>query len=380
MRRRWPHGTLVRAGVTVALVLGLTACGTTGGPQLPVDRREEVFFPAPPERARIQFLTSFNDSREVQLRPKESALQRFIVGGTPETVFTMGKPYGVAMDRGAIFVCDTRQGIVHVFDFERKAYDTLGRAGRGKLQKPINLTVAPDGTRYVADIGRGQVVVFGPDNRYMRALGDPDEWSPTACALVGRELFVVDIKDHEIEQRDPETGARVNTFGEAGAEAGQLFKPTNITADAEGRLYVSDTINMRVQVFDRDGQFEDSFGEPGDTPGSFARPKGIAVDPEGLVYVVDAAFENVQIFNPESELLLFFGGSGGGPGDMKLPAGITISTEGLDYFRQYVAPGFEPHYLIIVVNQFGGRRVSVYARGEFPDEERDDAAVTPETE
>lgn len=342
--------------VFVAALAGCVTTQTTG----PTDGAEAVFYPGPPESPRIQFLMSFNDASAFSV-PSEG-LRRFVVGEDTD-VATMMKPYGVAMHEGTILVCDTFLKCVHAFNAATNDYSRFGESGRGQLRKPINITIAPNGERYVSDTGRGQVVVFGPDNGYLRAIGERGEMTPTACAVVGDEVFVVDIQDHEIERRNAQTGERLGTFGSAGAEEGQLFKPTNIAADESGRLYVSDTINCRIQIFDPTGSMVGSFGKVGDGLGDFTRPKGVAVDPEGLIYVVDAAFANVQVFDATGKLYLFFGGPGPGPGEMHLPAGIALSAEGLEHFQRYVDPDFVPEYLIIVVNQYGFRRVSIYAKG-----------------
>ncbi len=352
--RRW------RIGLLLPLLMVVSACATapSAGPDVPP---EAVFYPEPPAPPRIQFLTSFNDS--TAFRPVQDRLQRFVLGKDAREVHHIVKPYGVAMHDGTIFVCDTILGVVHAFDTVGETYTRVGTGGAGKVRKPVNITIAPDGTRYVADVERGQVVVFDAGNRYLRAIGNPEECRPSDCVVLDDEVFLVDVRDHEVERRDALSGRLLGTFGGAGTGLGEFFKPTNIDADGEGRLYVTDTINGRVQIFDRTGQVLDSFGSLGDLPGQFARPKGIAVDPEGLIYVVDAAFANVQIFDRESRLLLFFGGQGGAAGKMWLPAGITLSTEGLEHFRQYVDPSFEAEYLIIVANQYGPRRVSIFAKG-----------------
>ncbi len=62
-------------------------------------------------------------------------------------------------------------------------------------------------------------------------------------------------------------------------DPGNFSKPTNVAVDKDGNLYVADTLNDRVEVFDADGNFIRTLGKNGDGPGDFARPKGIAVDP-----------------------------------------------------------------------------------------------------
>ena len=80
---------------------------------------------------------------------------------------------------------------------------------------------------------------------------------------------------------------------------GDFSKPTNVAVDKDGNLYVTDTLNDRVEVFDADGNFIRAFGKNGDGPGDFARPKGIAVDSDGHVWVADAMLNRLQVFTPE---------------------------------------------------------------------------------
>jgi DNA-binding beta-propeller fold protein YncE len=111
--------------------------------------------------------------------------------------------------------------------------------------------------------------------------------------------------------------------------------PTHLWADAKGKLYVSDTLNYRVQVF-ANGEFLGAFGQQGDRPGYFAHSCGIATDSFGNIYVTDRQFENVQIFNPQGEILMAFGQEGTAPGQFWLPAGIFIDSRN----RIYVADSF----------------------------------------
>jgi DNA-binding beta-propeller fold protein YncE len=146
-------------------------------------------------------------------------------------------------------------------------------------------------------------------------------------------------------------------------EAAKLLAPTNLAIDSQNRLYVSDFAGFCIKVFDADGKFLKSFGRAGDRPGEFARPKGVAVDKEGQVYVVDAAAQVVQIFDAEGRLLLFFGEPKGSAVPLDLPAKIIIDYDNVSLFQQYAAPGFQIDYLVLVTNQLGDRKVSVYGYG-----------------
>ena len=222
---------------------------------------------------------------------------------------------------------------------------------------------------------RGQVVVFDRDDAYLRAIGEPGAWKPVDAVPFGDRLYVADNGNALVKVFDKQSGELLKSIGDKGDPAERLDRPTNLSFDAKGDLYVTDIGRFQVVKFDRDGHFLSAIGKVGDTPGHFARPKGTAIDPEGRLYAVDAAFNNIQIFNPEGRLLMFFGDSGLGPGGLMLPAKVTIDAQNVGYFRSYAAPEFEVEYLVLVTSQFGDRKLSVYGFGHekgkhYPDRGR----------
>jgi DNA-binding beta-propeller fold protein YncE len=325
-----------------------------GGGEAPAEL--PVFYPALPQQPRIQYLESFSSAREVDTAP--SWFQRFVLG-EPE-YGELGKPYGVALHGGKLFVCDTRLRIVVIFDLVGGSTSFLGDRDPGRLQKPVNIAIHDDGTRYVADTVLGRVLIYDESNRYAGAIGHPDKWSPSDVVIAGDRLYVVDVKGGQVVVVERRTGQEIRRFGRRGSGKGEMFVPTNIGLDGDGNIYVSDTGNARVIKFDPDGRVLHQFGSLGRRLGQLVRPKGIAVDREGRLYVVDAAFENVQIFGPEGKLLLFFGKAGNFPGGMNLPAKVAIDYEGVEFFADRVATGYDLEYLILVTNQFGRDKVNVY--------------------
>jgi sugar lactone lactonase YvrE len=104
--------------------------------------------------------------------------------------------------------------------------------------------------------------------------------------------------------------------------SGDFARPTGLAVDADGNLYVCDTLNNRIEIFDADGKFVSAFGKAGDGPGYFARPKGIAIDSDGHIWVADGMQDRVQVFNRDARLLITFGGHGILPGQFQGLVGI----------------------------------------------------------
>jgi DNA-binding beta-propeller fold protein YncE len=341
-------------------LLFAAACATGGG-----GPEEPVFYPGLPETPRIQYLASFSDEDDVV--GKATAFDEYLLG--PSEAPRLSKPYGVAIHQGKIFVCDTMGKGVVIFDVANRKIELLGTRQPGRLQKPINIAVGQDGTRYVTDTTLGRVLVYDADNRYRTAFGKPGSWSPTDVEVVGEDLYVTDIDNGQVVVIDTSTGEELRRLGRRGTEDAEFVFPTNLAIDDDGNVYVSDTGAYKIQKLDSRGRYLQHFGDLGDTLGHFARPKGIDVDREGRLYAVDAAYSNIQIFDSEGSLLLVFGGYGGGPGQMYLPAKVRIDYDNVDLLADRVAPGYEVEYLILVTNQYGPNKVSVYGFLRTPEEE-----------
>jgi DNA-binding beta-propeller fold protein YncE len=335
-----------------------------------------VFYPDLPEQPRIQHLATYTTLTDVTGGP--GFFERLVVGETkdPEIV----KPYGIATHDEQIFVCDSKRAAVLILDLRARSVSMLGDRKPGRLQKPINIAVGADGTRYVTDIGRGRVMVYDAQNDYVTAFGNKDIWSPVDIALHEERIYVTDVQNGRVVVLDKESGKEVGRVGRKGSGEGELFFPTNLEVDADGNLYVSDTGNFRIVKFDPDGRVLRQYGSLGRNIGQLARPKGLAVDREGRVYVVDAAFENIQIFDPDGTLLLFFGSAGNMPGGLNLPAQVEIDYEHTHLFADRVAPGRVIEYLVLVSNQFGRNKVNVYGflRSDPPDDRTDASLPRPD--
>jgi sugar lactone lactonase YvrE len=239
-----------------------------------------------------------------------------------------------------------------------------GATGPGTLRQPINISIEADGTKYVADSVRGQVVVFNRNDEYVKAYGLPGAWRPVDAVAFEDRVYVADVANGLVKIFDKSSGELVKSIGDKGEPTERLDRPTNLAFDPDGDLYVTDVGRFQVVKYDRDGHFKTAVGKAGDNLGHFARPKGIALDRDGRLYAVDASFNNVQVFNRDGRLLIFFGDGGDKPGGFVLPAKVAIDYDHLPYFQQYVQPGFHPEYLILVTSQFGSRRVNVLAFGK----------------
>jgi DNA-binding beta-propeller fold protein YncE len=346
------------ASILLATIILVTGCTST--PQI---RSEPVFYPPLPDKPRLQFLTAI--SSEDDLMARKAGLDDFLLGG--KTIDkSIGRPYAVQAVKGKIYLTDRVSNDILEINLLTSTINPLQAGGRGALQTPSGLWIADDGSKYIADLKRQQVVVFDRDNNFKKVLGDAASLErPVDVAVYGDRVYVCDMKKQQVVVFDRITGKQLSAIGKVGDKEGEFNRPTHITVDRQGNLIVNDAFNFRIQKFAPDEKFLQMIGTAGSTLGNMARTKGIVTDHDGNLYVVDAAFENVQIFNPEGKLLLFFGGAGLEPGSMYLPAGIAVDYVNVPYFQKYADKNFKLKYLIYICNMTGANKLNVYGFGDW---------------
>ena len=354
--RRWLH-----RGIAAALAAVLLAgCAAVPAPE--PQAQGTAFYPPLPYPPRIQHLKTLTGERDMGAAASE--LAKFVLGDDSRAQ-QLKQPYGVGLYGGKLYVVDTSAPGLAVFDLVQQRFELLTGAPSGRMKRPINITIDSDGTKYVTDTGRDQILVFDRGDRFVQSFGSEGQFKPVDTAIAGDRLYVTDIQHHQVQVLDKHTGALLFKFGSSGSKPGELFHPTNIAIGTGGDVYVVETSNFRVQRFTGEGKPVRMYGDIGSERGSFSRPKGIALDRNGRMYVGDAAFQNVQIFDSDGRLLLFFGQPGGDVEGLNLPAGLKVDYDNVPYFQSYADPRFQIEYLIFVVSQFGPNKVDVFGYGKM---------------
>ena len=344
--------------LTILMAITLFSCAA------PEKKLETVYYPPLPQKPRLQFLHSI--TTEDDIGKKTSGLEEFLMG-KQTSLNKIERPFDIGASKGRIYISDGAYKKILIINLEKKEFEFLKDEGAGALIEPMGIWVTEDDIKYVSDKGRKQIVVFGGDNKFLRAYGEKEQFAiPLDVAVYKDRIYVCDRDKNSIEVIDKNTGKTIQTIGGIGSEEGKFYKPTHVTVDQEGNIYVNDSFNYRVQKFSPNGAYIKHFGYQGDTLGGFARPKGIAVDNEGHLYAADAAFENVQIFDDKTaEFVAFFGEYGDKPGDMYLPSPVHIDFLNTGYFERYVDKNFKVKYLVYVGNTAGFKKLNVYGYGDW---------------
>ena len=188
-------------------------------------------------------------------------------------------------------------------------WGTMGTEA-GQFNHPRGIAVGPDGNVYVVDSDNARIQVFDAAGAYLRQWGG-------YCDV-----------ETQLGCLDPDGD------GPLAAGDGQFKEPWGVAVDTEGRVYVADTWNHRVQVFDANGAFLRKWGVLGQTTilaDMLYGPRDIAIDPAGQVLVSDTGNKRVLVYDRDGVLLDQFGTGGAAPGQLDEPVGIDVDAEGNTY-------------------------------------------------
>lgn len=257
---------------------------------------------------RYPVLDNNNEYRDLTQWPNRHEFEMWVRRDIAEQVWDLGiMPAAAATSDG--------EGLLRAKEIDVSAnliydgvYDGL------PLNAPRAVAVGQDGTRYIADSGNHRIVVLGPDGVSVRTLG-------SFCELSTGNGCV-----------DPD-GAGVLEAGD-----GQFNEPWGVAVDSQGLVYVADTWNGRIHVFDGDGNFVRKWGyfngtngELGD-PYALFGPRGIAVDGQGNLLVADTGNKRILQFTPEGQLVNQVGGGGVILGRFEEPTDVAVDpTDGSVY-------------------------------------------------
>lgn len=317
--------------VFLLLVLSVVAACTSK----PVVTKR-FFWPPLTDKPKVEYIGFYQTDYDVK-KGQVGGLEEVLFGREkPSAVFL--QPYDVYSDgKGRIYLSEPIGKFVHVVDL---GAGTIGNLKKRKVNAPFRMPmgIAGDsrGNIYVIDSKAEKILVFDQEDQLQNEIILNGIDHPVEIAIDEKfnRLYVVSPSEHKVQVLDLISGLEVGNIGGRGIEKGTFNYPLDIDVDLDGNLYVLDSLNARVQVFDSRGAFVRSFGERGTASGSFQIPKGIAISSSGHVYVTDSMAHKVVVFDLEGRHLMTFGGKAPAfdgsvsPGGMYLPQGIDVDSKG----------------------------------------------------
>ncbi|HEY3475031.1 MAG TPA: NHL repeat-containing protein, partial [Anaerolineales bacterium] len=192
------------------------------------------------------------------------------------------------------------------------------------LNAPRAIAAGINDDLYVADSRNHRILHISTDGTLLHEWGTfadnatgnapPGTFNEPWGVAVGPDgsVYVSDTWNHRL-QKFTESGELITTWGqygqpipEAPETQSSFWGPRGVAVDSQGRVFVADTGNKRIAVFDEDGNYVTEFGTAGLDPGQFDEPVGVAVADDGTVYVTDTWNQRIQSFIPSEDGALYF--------------------------------------------------------------------------
>jgi hypothetical protein len=278
---------------------------------------------------------------------------------------------------GNIWVVDAEASHVVKYNSSGEKIGELGQAwnsgsANDRFENPISIAFDGSGNIYISDsgywgsdYGNNRVQIFNSSGNYLATIGggpcgtgNTQLCWPRHIAIYGNRLYVADADNHRIQIFDisnPAAPAYVSTLGTTGSPGSgnnQFDTPQGVAVDAN-YIYVADTENHRVQIFNRTtlAYVATIGGSYGTGNNQFKFPTDVAVDTAGNIYVADYANKRVQQYNSSRVYQRTYG-----------TTGVSyVAANDRFYYPEGVAVG--PDGSIYVVEGYGHRLVKLNAAG-----------------
>lgn len=238
----------------------------------------------------------------------------------------------------------------------------------GKLVEPLDVDVTSGGNIYIADSGEGLVKVYDPSGRYLfkfgkRGTGPGQFLAPVGIAVASNRIYVSDSVTMRVQEFDLKGNYIKDLLTAKLTKIIGALRPVGVEVDSGDNIYLTDVFYQRVVKLNAQGELLLSFGKAGSGPGQFLYPNDVTVDKQGTIFVSDSNNRRVQLFDAQGHFSQVYGAKGNLDITLALNRGIALD----ELNRLYVVDTFGNK--VIAINPDKKNPTTLFTFGESTSEQ-----------
>ncbi|MFL0796607.1 MAG: SMP-30/gluconolactonase/LRE family protein [Cellvibrionaceae bacterium] len=307
----------------------------------------------------VYALDEFNH-RVVVFNPDGSV--KTIIGSFGVAPGQFNIPNSIAVNGNNVYVADRGNHRVQQLDLEGNVIRTVGSFGTGvgQFNTPRGVTTDPSGNVYVSDTVNHRLVKFDADLNYLATMGNAFVfYAPNSVDFdPDGNIVVADTGNHLVKKFSADTFTLLAVYGTPRIDEGEFNTTAGVAFNQSTKeVFVADSFNHRIQVFDLKGNFLRTFGGFGFDEAGLFFPRGIDLDAEGNLYVADMVNHRVKKYDPQGNVLAIFGSEGYAAGQFNFPTDVELDNNGNIYVSEIVGSRVQKfdtnHNFVSVIGGFG---------------------------
>ena len=214
--------------------------------------------------------------------------------------------------KGKKIIKEENEGRILILSLQGEKLSSFGQKGNGdgEFESPRGVAVDNEDNIYVVDKLNSRIQKFSPSGRHLVSVGAKGQGAlefdwPKAIGIhpYTKNVYVTEANNHRVQILKPDltflrkigaTDKKGNP--RLGAGAGEFNTPLGVAFDKAGRVYITDALNDRIQVFTENDEFIAWFGGNGKDDGQLRFPSVVCIDKNDILYVTEVDNHRISVF------------------------------------------------------------------------------------
>ena len=261
----------------------------------------------------------------------------------------MARPLGMSLADERVYVADEEDNRVHIFTTDGQYVDSLGANGTAVFNLPNSVAAMPNGDLLVVDTWNYRIQQVTADGDMLKTWGKAGEYGfdapvdPTDAFWGPRDVVIDDMnrafisdtgnKRIRVYALNEDEATHLYDIGRGGSGSGELDEPSGLAIHTDGRLFVADTWNRRIAVFDTSGVHLTDFRVRGWYNTTVNRPYLALDETRDTLYITDPDGSRILAYDTAGACIGSFGENGeqGETGQFQDIGGIAVDDDGFVY-------------------------------------------------